>query len=82
MSEINDTPAFPTSNWQKAVPMSSGYSEGMSMRDYFAAKVLQATCYPAIKDAIDNDDDLEGIELARICYGLADAMLIVRAEDE
>lgn len=73
MSEIRDEPAFPN-EWCNEL--------GMSMRDYFAAKVLQATCYPAIKDAIDNDDDLGGIELARICYGLADAMLIVRAEDE
>ena len=77
MSEIRDEPAFPH--------IDSGcgrFAEGMSMRDYFAAKILQATCYPAIKDAIENEDELDGVELARICYVLADAMLIVRAEDE
>ena len=77
MSEIRDEPAFPH--------IDSGcgrFEEGMTLRDYFAAKILQATCYPAIKDAIENEDELDGVELARICYGLADAMLIVRAEDE
>lgn len=76
MSEINDTPAFPTSNWQKAVPMSSGYSEGMSMRDYFAAKALQGVLASANLQVVNFG------KIARDSYAMADAMLIVRAEDE
>ena len=38
---MNKPPAFPTSNWQKIAPMASGYNEGMSLRDYFAAKAMQ-----------------------------------------
>ena len=29
-------PAYPTSNYGAIVPMSTGYSEGMTLRDYFA----------------------------------------------
>ena len=38
---MNNTPAFPTSNWQKIAPMSNGYNEGMELRDYFAARAMQ-----------------------------------------
>ena len=38
---MNNTPAFPTSNWQKIAPMASGYNEGMTLRDYMAARALQ-----------------------------------------
>ena len=38
---MNNPPAFPTSNWQKIAPMASGYNEGMTLRDYFAAKASE-----------------------------------------
>lgn len=38
---MNNTPAFPTSNWQKIAPMANGYNEGMTLRDYFAAKASE-----------------------------------------
>lgn len=38
---MNNTPAFPTSNWQKITPRASGYNEGMTLRDYFAAKASE-----------------------------------------
>ncbi len=35
---MNNTggPAYPTSNYGAIVPISTGYSEGMTLRDYFA----------------------------------------------
>ena len=33
--------AFPTKNYQAIQPMATGYSEGMTLRDYFAAKAMQ-----------------------------------------
>jgi hypothetical protein len=34
--------AFPTTNWQSPTPFSTGYDEGMNLRDYFAAKAMQS----------------------------------------
>jgi len=34
-------PAFPTDNYAAIVPISTGYSEGMTLRDYFAAKASE-----------------------------------------
>jgi len=34
--------AFPTNNWRQMAPISEGYDEGMSLMDYFAAKVMQS----------------------------------------
>jgi hypothetical protein len=34
--------AFPTNNWQQMAPVSNGYDEGMTLLDYFAAKVMQS----------------------------------------
>ena len=62
------TPAFPTSNWQKITPMASGYNEGMTLRDYFAAKAMQAL--------IDNDGLFS--EIPTQAYEMADAMMKAR----
>lgn len=61
-----NVPAFPTSNWQKTVPMSSGYNEGMTLRDYFAAKAMQGMI---TRRMLSDEDD------AKIAYKMADAML-------
>jgi len=68
MSEINDTPAFPTVQYAHG-----GEADGMSMRDYFAAKAMQALIETS-------EYQLEVIP--RMAYEMADGMLIVRAEDE
>jgi hypothetical protein len=67
--------AFPTSNWQKTVPMSNGYNEGMTLRDYFAAKAMQAMlssphCPMHVKES----------QLATQAYSAADAMLEAREQ--
>jgi len=45
--------------------------EGMTLRDYFAAKALAGFCA-----GLDAEDDIA--ELPRLCYDLADAMLEAR----
>lgn len=65
---MSDIPAFPTSNWQKIAPMSNGYNEGMTLRDYFAAKAMQVL--------IDNDSLFS--EIPTQAYSIADAMMKAR----
>lgn len=65
-------PAFPTSNWQKIAPMSSGYNEGMTLRDYFAAKAMQSM------NSRPDYDDVPAVVIAADAYTLADAMMKVR----
>lgn len=57
-------------------------SEGMELRDYFAASVLQGMC-------ANTNDDHDGIaetydwycaDVARCCYALADAMMKAREQ--
>lgn len=53
-----------------------GYSNGISIRDYFAAKAMQAMISnPSI---IDNDSDGAVNYAARAAYKFADAMLRAR----
>jgi hypothetical protein len=59
-------PAYPTSNYGAIVPISTGYSEGMTLRDYFAAKAINKCPISTHSDA------------AQWCYARADAMLKAR----
>ena len=70
---MNNTPAFPTSNWQKIAPMANGYNEGMTLRDYFAAKAMQGL-FSDPEWRIDMDFS----DTAHAAYNQADAMLKVR----
>ena len=85
-------PAFPSGMVKKTRPLHDPGSdfrvtdiinpsnEGMSLRDYFAAKVLagyMATEYPYLgmqKVSIEEND----IAIAQHCYAIADAMLAER----
>lgn len=64
-------PAFPTSNWQKMAPLANGYHEGMTLRDYFAAKAMQGF---AASDSHWPTADA----VASNAYEWADAMLRTR----
>ena len=64
-------PAYPTSNYQKMVPLSTGYSEGMTLRDYFAAKAMQGDLIAGV-----HPDDFN--RCAYRAYQIADAMLKAR----
>ncbi len=51
-----------------------GYlQEGMTLRDYFAAMAMQGLCV--------NVQDPHEVNLARMSYSMADAMLEARDED-
>lgn len=64
-------PAFPTENAQQVGHQTWRY-EGMTMRDYFAAKVLQS--YMTRSDA----DEFTAHKWAVAAYEMADAMLAAR----
>ena len=78
---MNNPPAFPGK--QKALLIKSEHSEiakeyeidqnGMNLRDYFAAKAMQAL----LSDA-DWRQDMVFIDTAYAAYRMADAMLEVR----
>ena len=68
MFELNGGPAFPTENARQV--SHDGYiSEGMSLRDYFAAKAMQGFC---------SADWSDMHHIADIAYRMADAMLKAR----
>jgi hypothetical protein len=62
---MNNTPAFPTT---KPLDYWGDPNQGMTLRDYFAAKAMQAL--------IDNDGLFS--EIPTQAYALADAMLKAR----
>ena len=69
---MNNPPAFPTSNWQKIAPMANGYNEGMTLRDYFAAKAMAALV------VVYTDDKAIVDEYSQRAYAIADAMMKAR----
>jgi len=60
---MNDTPAFPTTLFEHG-----GESNGMTLRDYFAAKAMQAL--------IDNDGLF--VVIPAQAYAIADVMMKAR----
>lgn len=75
VSEIKDGGA--------AFPL-QGFSDGMSLRDYFAAKALQAHLHPGILTPVTKEvGETKAIGLiAGASYAWADAMLKARAEQD
>jgi len=53
---------------------------GMDLRDYFASKALQGLLTRPVEEFLDAIDGTEKVEsyLARISYGMADAMMEAR----
>lgn len=63
---------------QSAFPISGSqyrHTEGMTLRDYFAAKAMQGSIA-----GTPHNVDIEPTELATWCYIMADAMLKSRGE--
>jgi hypothetical protein len=75
-----DTPAFPCE--RKLTDQDVLVCEGMSLRDYFAAKAIAASypkLYEMFLDNIFDDWHGDGVEsLAKEAYVIADAMMEVR----
>ncbi len=73
----NGGPAFPRleslSNQTPAYAVAKS-TEGMTLRDYFAAKAMQGLC------ANDGYNQHSPATLANEAYGMADAMLAAREE--
>jgi hypothetical protein len=71
MKKETGGPAFPTAG---AVTADEILYDGMTLRDYFAAKALQGICASGPSASWPND------HLAAKAYNLADAMLKARAQ--
>ena len=73
--------AFPTGSWEydghnNVLP----YQEpGMTLRDYFAAKAMQATIARVFADESNEAGDIPDL-VSRLAYLVADAMLAERAK--
>ena len=76
-------PAFPTENEHQSEPRRWHY-EGMTLRDYFAAKAMQASlASPEFMVVITADEALGANareRIAAVAYRYADAMLEARGE--
>lgn len=71
MNTNNGGPAFPGEKAER-FGQSNDYSEGMTLRDYFAAKAMAAL--------IVGDKDFMPLRDADVAYDIADAMLLERAK--
>ena len=56
--------------------------ENLTVRDYFAAKAMGSSFYPAIMEALRVDSDLDCDLVAGFAYTMADAMMEARALDK
>jgi hypothetical protein len=64
---MSNIPAFPTAQYADGV-RPSGFDNGMTLRDYFAAKAMQALISePSLKATMD--------EFAHRAYQIADIMM-------
>jgi hypothetical protein len=78
MREKTGGAAFPTPRFmvddESRILGFSIHTDGMSLRDYFAAKAMQA--FESRQDL----DDIPALNKANRCYRIADAMLKAREE--
>lgn len=75
MNKINDGgPAFPIKDWHK----DENDHNGMSLRDYFAAKAMQSLSHVLLSTTKYYDVNSEHI--AKHSYFMADAMLKARED--
>ena len=80
MSIKDGGPAFP-GEMSRRFGQPNDCNEGMTLRDYFAAKAMQglvATDFTDTADRNGNDGESYVSYIARASYHLADAMLAVR----
>ena len=68
-------PAFPVPDID-----GSAVAEGMTLRDFFAAKAMTTMFYPAIMESIRTDEDLDCLKVAGFAHAMADAMLKAREQ--
>jgi len=68
----NGGPAFPSTQYANGISP-YGHSEGMTLRDYFAAKAMQALLARTSYHVEDDEADI-----ATVAYDYADAMMEAR----
>ena len=75
-TNIGKQPAFPRAGneWDEMSWVAAPAEQGMTLRDYFAAKAMQAM----LSDEPDYHQKYEFIDLADFSYQCADAMLKAR----
>jgi hypothetical protein len=73
---MNNPPAFPTKNYQGIQPIATGYSEGMTLRDYFAAHAMQGLL--ASPRGTPDGSDATDVYYAKCAYLVADKMMEAR----
>ena len=73
MSKNTGGPAFPSMRYEFG-----GEDDGMTLRDYFAAKAVAGIFYPAIVESLAQDIDLDCDKIAGFAYTMADAMIAER----
>ena len=69
---MKDIPAFPTAQYADGV-RPSGFDNGMTLRDYFAAKAMQGMMSDPNLDMVCN-------KVAQLSYNMADAMMKARTD--
>ena len=81
MTDKTGGPAFPTTQYHAGISP-SGHSEGLTLRDYFAAKAMQGVLAmgPETVDGRKLQHPKDSNVIAVIAYALADAMLAERAK--
>jgi hypothetical protein len=72
-------PAFPQNNDRVVASLSIANSQGMTLRDYFAAKAMQGAIAHGLFNADKTSLDYSEY-IANIAYVYADAMLKARQE--
>ncbi len=73
MTNSNGGPAFPVAGSEHNYPI-----EGMTLRDFFAAKVLQGVMASGTPMSIGTNHEEEMLDMARAFYSMADAMIKAR----
>ena len=76
-------PAFPIMDtWWTAEDGATyaGHSEGLTLRDYFAAKAMRVMMPGALRDGNQHVHREDFGQLAGLCYEMADAM--IKASEE
>lgn len=73
MTNNNSGPAFPVAGSEHNYPI-----EGMTLRDFFAAKVLQGVMASGTPMSIGTNHEEAMLDMARAFYSMADAMIQAR----
>jgi hypothetical protein len=77
---MKDIPAFPTAQYADGV-RPSGFDNGMTLRDYFAGKVLQGVMSSVEMGIVfSKGDKPPSDEIVESCYAMADAMMKARTD--